>query len=91
MRFNPYKTNQKKYRKKMEEDSLGRGKAIEQASFHSHFCQHDHNGIADRSVTLIDKAPDEPSLRKKEAFWQYTLDSFAPNGLNEIDVAIELG
>ena len=38
--------------------------SVPQASFHEHFCQSDHNG----SFTLIDKASDLHSLRKKECF-----------------------
>ena len=32
---------------------------------------------------MIDQARDVDSFRRSEAFWQYTLDTFHPNGLNE--------
>ena len=52
--------------------------SVAQASFHEHFCQSDHNGIKDWSFTLIDKASDLHSLRKKECFWQLNLTHFIP-------------
>ena len=63
---------------------------VPQASFHSHFAQEDHKGMEDWEVTLIDHAHDLPSIQRREMFyWQYKLNSFYPNGLNEQDVALD--
>ena len=43
----------------------------------------------DWELTLIDEAPDLPSVRQRESFWQYKLNSFAPYGLNDRDVPLE--
>ena len=57
--------------------------------FHKHFSQLDHNGMNDWSFTLIDQASNVEHLRKKEFFWQYTLDTFHPKGLNERNVTFD--
>ena len=41
-----------------------------------------------RKNTLIDQAESADDLRRRESFWQYELDTFQPNGLNERDVAL---
>ena len=82
MRFNNYKACFKKY-------SLN--KSVPQASFHAHFSQTDHNGMDDWSFTLIDYAKDVESVRRKESFWQYKLNSFQQDGLNERDVTFDFG
>ena len=38
--------------------------------------------------TLIDQTESVDNLRRRESFWQYELDTFQPNGLNERDVAL---
>jgi len=60
-------------------------------SFHSHFCQANHNGMNDWAFTLIDQSQDLTSLRKREVFWQDTLKTFIPLGLNEKEVTIDYG
>ena len=87
-RINNYKTKFKKYHEMFLKGTLGDQKLVEQASFHSHFCQEGHNGIADWSIKLIDQADDETTVRKKESFWQHKLNTFVPNGLNEREVFI---
>ena len=67
------------------------GKKVPQASFHAHFAQSDHHGMEDCQFTFIDHAVDLPSVRRQEVFWQYTLDSFFPKGLNEQDVPLDFG
>ena len=89
-RFNPYKSVHRTYRGRFFDGTLDQFKSVDQASFHQHFCQPDHTGINDWLVTIIDQTVDEISLRKREMFWQYKLDTFAPLGLNERDVAIDL-
>ena len=70
--------------------TLSQDKIVPQASFHKHFCQDDHNGISDWSITLIDQADDLPGVRSKESFWQHKLDTFIPNGLNEKEVQLSI-
>ena len=82
LRFNNYKNCYRNYNSK---------KQVPQAAFHAHFAQEDHNGIQDWKFTLIDQARDVDSVRRSEAFWQYTLDTFHPNGLNERNVNIDFG
>ena len=86
-RINNYKSKFRAYREKFESGTL-EGNIIQQACFHDHFCQPGHNGISDWSLKLIDQAGDEPTLRKKESFWQHKLNTFAPNGLNEREVPL---
>ena len=80
LRFNNYKSA---YRK----DSSGQ--PVPQTFFHAHFAQDDHHGMEDWEFILIDKAENVDSLRRKEAFWQNTLNTFQPLGLNEREVAFE--
>ena len=58
--------------------------------FHEHFCDGDHSGIDDWVITLIDSALSEKSLREKELFWQYKLETFFPLGLNEIEAIVDI-
>ena len=66
-------------------------KSIAQASFHAHFSQPDHHGMDDWSFIIIDSAGDVGSVRRKESFWQYKLNTFTPNGLNEREVSLDYG
>ena len=61
-----------------------------QEKFHQHFCEVGHKGITDWEIILIDSANTETTLRKKELFWQYKLDTFFPSGLNEIEAYIDI-
>ena len=44
--------------------------------------------MSDWEISLIDQAGSADDLRRRESFWQYELDTFQPNGLNERDVAL---
>ena len=44
--------------------------------------------MSDWEIALIDQAESLGDLRRREPFWQYELDNFQPNGLNERDVAL---
>ena len=39
-------------------------------------------------ITLIDQAESVDDVRRRELFWQYELNTFQSNGLNERDVAL---
>ena len=41
-------------------------------------------------VKIIDGAEDVYSLRRKELYWQYRLETFSPKGLNERAADVEL-
>ena len=58
------------------------GKLVPQASFHTHFAQEDHNGMDDWEFTLIDRSTNLPSVRRREFYWQYELNTFHPDDLN---------
>ena len=58
-------------------------KKVYQQSFHQHFAQDDHNGPDDWEFILIDQGVNKASVRKKESFWQFKLNTFLPYGLNE--------
>ena len=79
-RFNNYVSKHRNYLK---------GEFVEQKSFYDHFAQDDHRGKEDWNFTLIDHGGDYASVRRKEAYWQYELNSFAPNGLNERKVNLD--
>ena len=82
LRLNNYKACSRKFLS---------GNAVPQESFHAHFHAEGHNGINDWQFTLIDKATDTTSLRRKESFWQYKLKTFSPQGLNEREVTLDYG
>ena len=83
LRFNNYKSHNKKFNLKQS--------GVPQESFHAHFNTIGHNGKEDWEVTLIDQAQTLASVRRKECFWQYKLDTFIPNGLNEREVSMDFG
>ena len=56
-------------------------------SFHAHFEDDKHHGMSDWEITLVHQTDSVDDLRKK-SFWQYEVDTFQPNGLNERDVAL---
>ena len=69
-RFNNYKQAEKYF-------NSGNVDKIQQVSFHEHFHQDNHGGVSDWSVTLIDQAENKASIRRKESFWQHTLDTYS--------------
>ena len=85
-RFNNYKSKHRKFRELFLNGMLKGASGVEQKIFHQHFCGSGHNGEANWSVQLIDHAENLPMLRRKERFWQYKLNTFYPNGLNEKEV-----
>ena len=40
----------------------------------------------DWQFQIIDSANSEKALRERESFWQYKLNTYLPNGLNERSV-----
>ena len=81
MRYTIYRNNYKSCHRKHVLD-----KVVPQESFHSHFSQLGHNGMADWQFMLIDSASDTNTIRRKESFWQFKLNTFWPDGLNEKEV-----
>ena len=65
-----------------------KGNTFKQASFHAHFEDDKHHGMGDWEITLIDQAESVDDLRRTESFWQFEFDTFQPNGLNELDLAL---
>ena len=64
------------------------GNTVKEASFHAHFEDVKHHGMSDWEINLVDQAESVDDLRRRESFWQYELDTFQPNGLNERDAAL---
>ena len=58
--------------------------------FHMHFFENGHNGKFTVGIRIIDGAEDVYSLRRKELYWQYRLETFSPKGLNERAADVEL-
>ena len=81
-RFNNYKSCQKRYSSNNQ---------VPQANVHSHFYQYHHHNMDDFEFILIDQGRDFKTTRRKEAFWQHTLDTFEPKGLNACFVPLDLG
>jgi len=82
-RFNNYKSCYRKHHAGFNN--------VPQSSFHAHFDQPDHNGMADWSFILIDQGENLNATRRKESLWQHRLNTFIPDGLNERDVMWENG
>ena len=78
LRFNNYKSCNNNHLQK----------TVPQQGLHDHFDLPDHNGIQDWEFTLIDQGDSELSVRKRERFWQYKLNTFLPNGLNDCEVLV---
>ena len=81
MRFNNYKSANKKYYLK---------KQVSQKSLHGHFAEAHHHGKSDWQFILTDEANNIAELCEKEMYWQYKLSTFVPNGLNERQVVLEI-
>ena len=69
---------------------LIRGNLSHRQVFFSHFFENGHNGNFRVGIKIIDGADDVFSLRRRELFWQYRLETFAPKGLNERAADVEL-
>ena len=79
IRFNNYKSCNNRHKTT----------TVPQQEFHNHFDEPGHNGYLDWEITLIDQGDNENSVRKRERFWQYKLNTFLPNGFNDSEVAVE--
>ena len=86
LRCNNYFSKHRSYLERRQQGTLGKGKAVPQTALHAHFAQPDHNGIEDMAFKIIDCASNFAELKKRESFWQYKLQTFLPNGLNDRDV-----
>ena len=84
-RFNNYKSGARKeskvYPKKCN---------VYQEQFHPHFNSEGHNGMQDWKITVIDRAENVLELRRRDRYWQHSLDTFIPNGLNKSFVGIPM-
>ena len=78
LRFNNYKSCNNRHKTSI----------VPQQEFHNHFDQPGHHGITDWEITLIDQGDNEKSVRKRERFWQYKLNTFLPEGLNDCEVPV---
>ena len=74
LRFNNYKSHFRSFLK---------GNSVPQAHLFSHFTEAGHNGMDDWEFQLIDRSNHTQQLRKRESYWQFKLNTFRPNGLNE--------
>ena len=79
-RFNNYKSAHGNFIK---------GNTVKQVPFHAHFKDEKH-AMSDWEITLVDQRENDDDLRRRESFWQYELNTFQPNKLNEHDVALVL-
>ena len=82
-RFNNYKSAFH------EVSKSGKPPNVNQEHFHQHFKLHEHNGMDDWRITLIDRADNRKGLRRRESFWQYKLNTFFPQRLNERNLPVE--
>ena len=67
-----------------------KGNQFHKQVFFNHFFEDGHNGSFRVGIKIIDGADDVFSLRRKELFWQYRLQTFSPKGLNERAADVEL-
>ena len=80
-RFNNYRCAHRNYCKNMK---------VKQESFHAHVADGVRSGEGDWEVRLINQSDSTEDLRKGESFWQHEFNTFQPNGLNELEVALLL-
>ena len=76
LRFNNYKSCNSRHNEK----------TVPQQGLHNHFDLPGHGGIESWEFILIDRGDSLESVRKRERFWQYKLNTFLPEGLNECEV-----
>ena len=86
-RFNNYKSHFRKFCERQNAGTLNKGKKVPQAHLFAHFTQTGHHRMEDWQFQIIDGANSEKTLRERESFWQYKLDTFSPKGLNERGVS----
>ena len=56
---------------------------VYQEQFHCHFNTEGYNWIEDWKITIIDRAENVLELKRRGSYWQYRLDTFIFNELNE--------
>ena len=56
---------------------------VSQQHFHEQYGQHSQNGIHDWQFTLIEQCETHEQLKERETFWQRSLKTSYPYGLNE--------
>ena len=85
-RFNNYKSGVRKLSKVYPKKCN-----VYQEQFHCHIHSEGHNGMEDWKITIIDRAENVLDLRRRQqSYWQYRLDTFIPNVLNERFVGIPM-
>ena len=55
---------------------------VYEEQFHRHCNCEGHNGMEDWKITIIDRAENVLELKRRESYWQHSLDKFIPDGLN---------
>ena len=63
---------------------------VYQEQFHRHFNYEGHNWVEDWKITITDRAENVVELRRRQSYWQHSLDTFIPNGLNERFIGIPM-
>ena len=81
-RGNNYKRMHRNFRK----EKILSNQARDHKRSHEHYMQNDHNGISDLEITIIDHAVMVKLLRQKELYWYHNLKTYAPFGINGLDV-----
>ena len=89
-RFNLYKSCFRAYCKRKADGTLHIGRPVPQAGLFEHFLQEGHHGMEDWSFQIIDTSWNLQKLREREAFWQYRLNTFLPEGLNDMELPTDL-
>ena len=74
-RFNNYKSKHRAFRK-------GNWK-VPQKLFHTHYCLDGQSGIEDWDFVIFEQCETHAQLKESETFWQHSLKTFYPIGLNE--------
>ena len=98
-RYNNYKTKFRSYYNKKISNKLDKCETIPQAGLFEHFISHGNvtgfRGGKKKeenwgfwSFMLIDSSPNGNMLLERESFWQFKLQTFLPEGLNDREVSI---
>ena len=85
-RANNYKRTQWKF---INKDTFPK-QALKQKRFHEHYCSNINSDIEDWVIILIDRADTFKELRKKELYWMFKLQSYAPCSHNKNFVYVSL-
>ena len=84
-RFKNYKSGAKNVSK-----IFSKIRNVYEEQFHRHFNSEGHYGMEDWKITIIDRAENILELRRRESYWQHSLDTFIPDGLNECFISIPM-